>query len=140
MGFPDTLDEFVRRRCGYEALRCASALSSRRLSSTERTRPDATGLSGHDCAFAPGHSSTWDHGHPVHSAPGLLYLKNKYVVPGGRFNEMYGWDRLSAAYCGMVASNWPAEWWITSFLRLRIMVRCSMPIAPTICRVPNLLF
>src|ERR1700722_10836613 len=23
---------------------------------------------------------------------GLLYLKNKYVVPGGRFNEMYGWD------------------------------------------------
>ena len=26
------------------------------------------------------------------SPPGLLYLKNKYVVPGGRFNEMYGWD------------------------------------------------
>src|SRR6201987_5084031 len=24
--------------------------------------------------------------------PGLLYLRNKYVVPGGRFNEMYGWD------------------------------------------------
>ncbi len=24
--------------------------------------------------------------------PGLLYLTNKYVVPGGRFNEMYGWD------------------------------------------------
>jgi alpha,alpha-trehalase len=23
---------------------------------------------------------------------GLLYLQNKYVVPGGRFNEMYGWD------------------------------------------------
>jgi len=23
---------------------------------------------------------------------GLLYLKNSYVVPGGRFNEMYGWD------------------------------------------------
>jgi alpha,alpha-trehalase len=23
---------------------------------------------------------------------GLLYLTNKYVVPGGRFNEMYGWD------------------------------------------------
>ena len=23
---------------------------------------------------------------------GLLYLKHKYVVPGGRFNEMYGWD------------------------------------------------
>ncbi|HEX4322930.1 MAG TPA: trehalase family glycosidase [Acidobacteriaceae bacterium] len=25
-------------------------------------------------------------------APGLLYLPHKYVVPGGRFNEMYGWD------------------------------------------------
>ncbi|HZQ95116.1 MAG TPA: trehalase family glycosidase [Candidatus Sulfotelmatobacter sp.] len=24
--------------------------------------------------------------------PGLLYLPGKYVVPGGRFNEMYGWD------------------------------------------------
>src|SRR6059058_3608836 len=24
--------------------------------------------------------------------PGLLFLENKYVVPGGRFNEMYGWD------------------------------------------------
>jgi alpha,alpha-trehalase len=23
---------------------------------------------------------------------GLLYLENKYIVPGGRFNEMYGWD------------------------------------------------
>ncbi len=23
---------------------------------------------------------------------GLLYLDNPYVVPGGRFNEMYGWD------------------------------------------------
>jgi len=25
-------------------------------------------------------------------APGLLYLPEPYVVPGGRFNEMYGWD------------------------------------------------
>jgi alpha,alpha-trehalase len=24
--------------------------------------------------------------------PGLLYLDHPYVVPGGRFNEMYGWD------------------------------------------------
>jgi alpha,alpha-trehalase len=24
--------------------------------------------------------------------PGLLYLPDEYVVPGGRFNEMYGWD------------------------------------------------
>ena len=26
------------------------------------------------------------------SAQGLLYLPNPYIVPGGRFNEMYGWD------------------------------------------------
>lgn len=25
-------------------------------------------------------------------AAGLLYLPHRYVVPGGRFNEMYGWD------------------------------------------------
>jgi alpha,alpha-trehalase len=24
--------------------------------------------------------------------PGILYLPRPYVVPGGRFNEMYGWD------------------------------------------------
>jgi len=24
--------------------------------------------------------------------PGLLYLPQPYIVPGGRFNEMYGWD------------------------------------------------
>jgi alpha,alpha-trehalase len=26
------------------------------------------------------------------ATPGLLYLPHRYVVPGGRFNEMYGWD------------------------------------------------
>jgi alpha,alpha-trehalase len=29
---------------------------------------------------------------PAKLPPGLLYLENQYVVPGGRFNEMYGWD------------------------------------------------
>jgi alpha,alpha-trehalase len=29
---------------------------------------------------------------PSKMPPGLLYLEHKYVVPGGRFNEMYGWD------------------------------------------------
>jgi alpha,alpha-trehalase len=28
----------------------------------------------------------------VINPPGLLYLAHDYVVPGGRFNEMYGWD------------------------------------------------
>jgi alpha,alpha-trehalase len=32
-------------------------------------------------------------GQPVSvPTPGLLYLPHPYVVPGGRFNEMYGWD------------------------------------------------
>lgn len=32
-------------------------------------------------------------GQPVRvPTPGLLYLPHPYVVPGGRFNEMYGWD------------------------------------------------
>ena len=26
------------------------------------------------------------------SKAGLLYLPHAYVVPGGQFNEMYGWD------------------------------------------------
>jgi alpha,alpha-trehalase len=30
--------------------------------------------------------------HPNQAGPGLLYLPRPYVVPGGRFNEMYGWD------------------------------------------------
>ena len=29
---------------------------------------------------------------PAVSEHGLLYLPRPYVVPGGRFNEMYGWD------------------------------------------------
>ena len=29
---------------------------------------------------------------PDELPPGLLYLPNPYIVPGGRFNEMYGWD------------------------------------------------
>src|SRR3954468_5965982 len=30
---------------------------------------------------------------PDHFSPhGVLYLPNPYVVPGGMFNEMYGWD------------------------------------------------
>jgi alpha,alpha-trehalase len=35
---------------------------------------------------------------------GLLYLPNRYVVPGGRFNEMYGWDSYFILL-GLVADN-----------------------------------
>jgi alpha,alpha-trehalase len=37
-------------------------------------------------------------------APGLLYLPNKYIVPGGRFNEMYGWDSYFIVL-GLVADH-----------------------------------
>lgn len=36
--------------------------------------------------------------------PGLLYLPNKYVVPGGRFNEMYGWDSFFIVL-GLLSDN-----------------------------------
>src|SRR3954454_5095925 len=59
--------------------------------------PDAIkGLSG-SCNVRVEHLPT-----PIHrlgeidtsnfNPPGLLYLPEKYVVPGGFFNEMYGWD------------------------------------------------
>jgi alpha,alpha-trehalase len=38
------------------------------------------------------------------SAPGLLYLPRPYVVPGGRFNEMYGWDSYFIVL-GLVADH-----------------------------------
>jgi alpha,alpha-trehalase len=49
------------------------------------------------CKFEVRHLPTVIH-HPGEvdadslNPPGVLYLENKYVVPGGRFNEMYGWD------------------------------------------------
>jgi len=41
------------------------------------------------------------------STPGLLYLPNPYVVPGGRFNEMYGWDSYFIVL-GLEADHRPA--------------------------------
>lgn len=38
------------------------------------------------------------------AAPGLLYLPKPYVVPGGRFNEMYGWDSYFIVL-GLVADH-----------------------------------
>ncbi len=40
-------------------------------------------------------------------AQGLLYLPNPYVVPGGRFNEMYGWDSFFILL-GLEADGRPA--------------------------------
>ncbi|HZA14481.1 MAG TPA: trehalase family glycosidase, partial [Myxococcaceae bacterium] len=38
--------------------------------------------------------------------PGLLYLPHAYVVPGGHFNEMYGWDSYFMAR-GAIADGRP---------------------------------
>jgi alpha,alpha-trehalase len=40
-------------------------------------------------------------------AQGLLYLPHPYVVPGGRFNEMYGWDSYFIVL-GLEADHRPA--------------------------------
>jgi alpha,alpha-trehalase len=38
------------------------------------------------------------------STEGLLYLQNPYVVPGGQFNEMYGWDSYFIV-CGLLRDH-----------------------------------
>jgi alpha,alpha-trehalase len=42
-------------------------------------------------------------GHGIHPH-GLLFLENPYVVPGARFNEMYGWDSYFIIL-GLLRSN-----------------------------------
>ena len=60
-------------------------------------------------------------------AVGLLYLPNPYVVPGGRFNEMYGWDSYFILL-GLEADHreqpWPRGWSTTSSSRLSTTARC----------------
>ena len=46
------------------------------------------------CGLRPGVMTAPGQIDPSKIAPGLLYLENKYVVPGGRFNEMYGMGQL----------------------------------------------
>ncbi len=50
---------------------------------------------------------------------GVLYLPNSYVVPGGFFNEMYGWDSyfIMVVCCGLAVSSWRAAWSKTSSSR-----------------------
>src|SRR5215469_1003501 len=61
--------------------------------------------------------------------PGLLYLPNKYVVPGGRFNEMYGWTAISSfeASCAPDAWTWRGGWSTTFCLKSNITAPCSTP-------------
>ena len=66
-------------------------------------------------------------------AAGLLYLPNPYVVPGGRFNEMYGWDSYFIVL-GLEADHreaLPKAWSITSSSRSSTTAPCSTPIALT---------
>jgi len=59
--------------------------------------PDDLKRMEHECKVTVAHLPQVIHGLGTADVgsinpPGLLYLKDKYVVPGGRFNEMYGWD------------------------------------------------
>ena len=57
-------------------------------------------------------------GNKLYNNLGLLYLPNAYVVPGGTFNEMYGWDSFfiiigllnSAGYLYENIENDPLVW------------------------------
>ena len=57
-------------------------------------------------------------GNKLYDNLGLLYLPNAYVVPGGTFNEMYGWDSFfiiigllnSAGYLYENMENDPLVW------------------------------
>jgi hypothetical protein len=60
---------------------------------------------------------------------GLLYLPRPYVVPGGRFNEMYGWDSFF-----IEMGFWRRIHATTSCMRSTNMARYSMPTALTISR------
>ena len=66
-------------------------------------------------------------------SPGLLYLPNAYVVPGGRFNEMYGWDSYFELV-GLLRDNRVdlARGMVTTFFsKSSTTARCSMPTAAT---------
>ena len=64
---------------------------------------------------------------------GLLYLENKYVVPGGRFNEMYGWDSYFIIRGLLRAGRVDLAAWSTTFSsRSSTTARCSTRIARTI--------
>ncbi len=64
---------------------------------------------------------------------GLLYLPSPYVVPGGRFNEMYGWDSYFTCsdWKPITAKRWPKAWWIIFSSRLNTTAEFSTPIALT---------
>ena len=65
---------------------------------------------------------------------GLLYLPSPYVVPGGRFNEMYGWTvfLFFLGWKPTTAKRWPKAWWITSSSRSNTMGAYSTLIVLTI--------
>ena len=92
MGFPDSIGNSCAAVADSKLSARAGSLSSRRLSTAARTRSNAARLQGQNCTSASGRPQTWNRLSRFDSAPGLLYLENAYVVPGGRFNEMYGWD------------------------------------------------
>lgn len=64
----------------------ASTENRSRVELELRRTISADGLKTIDLRYLPRNSEQ------LAARPGLLYLPYPYVVPGGRFNEMYGWD------------------------------------------------
>jgi alpha,alpha-trehalase len=91
----DTLTRSMNE-CGTVVDTKLAATSVMYLPADFREPPSLTALQ-QQCKFEVKHLPAVIH-HPGEvdanalNPPGLLYLENKYVVPGGRFNEMYGWD------------------------------------------------
>jgi neutral trehalase len=66
--------------------------------------------------------------------PDLLYLPHPYIVPGGRFNEMYGWDSYFIAQ-GLLADGkvqLAKDMTDNIIYRSPTTERSSMPTAPII--------
>jgi hypothetical protein len=87
----DSIDKRLPHRCRYEASRNIDPLYSRKIHSARVGTGNTTALPYSGEGTARGDHWTGAGVNAI-SPPGLLYLENSYVVPGGRFNEMYGWD------------------------------------------------
>ncbi len=104
VGHPLPLDVQLRLRCRSRGHPSARSLSSFRNGCSSLSHGDAEGMQGRSSQPA----RKIDHVGDVTVADvpreGLLYLPHPYVVPGGRFNEMYGWDSYFIVL-GLVADH-----------------------------------
>jgi len=97
MGYTDPLRDRLPLAGGYQGLHRPGTLYAADASSAEG-----------GCAESECHVKVMELPHSIEKIgdlrpeelreAGLLYLPNPYVVPGGRFNEMYGWIATSSCW------------------------------------------